>query len=378
RRVFFDNCPNGMPTDEVTLAEMLRESGYATMCVGKWHLGHRPEYLPNNQGFDRYFGIPYSNDMDVSKPRPPYHEFARTSWNNSTDPSLYNVPLIRSDGPMEYEIVERPVAQATLTKRLTDEAVGFIRRNATEPFFLYLAHPQPHIPLFASPSFQGDSRRGLYGDVLKELDASVASILDQLKASGIDNNTLVIFTSDNGPWSTFSYHGGSQGPLNGSKGTSWEGGFRVPAIFRMPGKIPAGTTIRDMGCGLDLLPTIATLTGATLPADRVIDGVDLSRTLLHGEPSARKQFVFYNGRDVWAARQGPWKLHLKTARPKGPMTHDPPILFQLDVDPSERYNINGHAAKAMKALPALIETHLQTMQPGPDLMKAVDESARIQ
>ncbi|MEL6894795.1 MAG: sulfatase, partial [Planctomycetota bacterium] len=377
RRVFFDNCPNGMPTDEVTIAEMLRDAGYATMCVGKWHLGHQPEYLPTNQGFDQYFGIPYSNDMDAARPRPPYFDLSRTSWDKSIDPALYNVPLIESNEALKYEVVERPVQQETLTKRLTEKAVSFIKGNADKPFFLYVAHPQPHIPLFASKPYRGKSRRGLFGDVLNELDDSIGSILDALKSSGVDDNTLVIFTSDNGPWATFNYHGGSQGPLNGSKGTSWEGGFRVPAIFRMPGKIPAGSIVRDMGCGLDLLPTIANLTGATLPKDRVIDGVNLSETLLSNAPSARKEFVFYNGREVWAARQGSWKLHLETARPKGPMKHDPPILFQVDVDPSEKYNINGHAPEAMEALPKLIEKHVLEMKPGPDLMKAIDEEARI-
>ncbi|MEM6472458.1 MAG: sulfatase-like hydrolase/transferase [Planctomycetota bacterium] len=193
----------------------------------------------------------------------------------------------------------------------------------------------------------------------------------------MDENTLVIFTSDNGPWATFSFHGGNQGPLNGSKGTSWEGGFRVPMIFRMPGKIQLGITVRDLGCGLHLLPTIAALTGASVPDDRVIDGIDLSPTLLENAPSSRKEFVYYNGRKVWAARRGSRKLHLQSARPKGPMTHDPPILSQLDVDPSEKFNINGHAARAMEAIPKLIERRRSEMKLGPDLMKAIDEGARM-
>ncbi|MEM9586930.1 MAG: sulfatase [Planctomycetota bacterium] len=377
RRVFFDNCPNGMPEKEVTIAEMLRDDGYTSICIGKWHLGHQPQNLPTAQGFDQYFGIPYSNDMDAANPRPNYGELARTSPRKQTTIDHYRVPLLESDREGEFTIIERPVQQATLTKRLTDRAVSFIEKNSQKPFFLYLAHPQPHIPLFASDVYHDQSRRGLYGDVLKELDASVGRVLDQLKSSGVDDNTLVIFSSDNGPWSIFSFHGGSQGPLNGSKGTSWEGGFRVPAIFRFPGKIPAGSVMRDMACGLDLLPTIAAFTGASVPNDRVIDGVDLSPSLLREEPSPREDFIFYNGRQVWAARKGPWKMHYKSARPKGPMEHDPPILFQLDFDPGEKYNINGHFTEPLDEIDALVKDHQGSFTPTPDLMKAIDEAARI-
>ena len=377
RRVFFDDCPNGMPREEITIAEMLKQRSYRTICLGKWHLGHQPQYLPTAQGFDEFYGIPYSNDMDAVDPRPNYDEIGRTAPRGQARIDWYNVPLLESHKPGEYTILERPVEQSTLTRRLTDRAVEFIDSHQDQPFFLYLAHPQPHVPLFATREFLGQSRRGLVGDVLKELDHSVGRILDKLKACGIDDSTLVIFSSDNGPWTIFSYHGGSKGLLNGSKGTPWEGGFRVPAIFRFPGKIPAGSVVRDMGCGLDLLPTVAALTGCRVPDDRPIDGLDLSKTLLGKARSPRNEFVFYNGREIWAAREGSWKLHYETARPNGPMKHDPPLLFELDVDPSERYNINGHFPEPMESIPKLIERHRAEVTPGPDLMKAIDENARI-
>ena len=238
RRVLFTDSTGGLPSDEVTIAEVLKKQKYATACIGKWHLGHRSQFLPTRQGFDRYYGIPYSNDM-----RP--------------------TVLMRDE-----QTIEDPVDQTTLTARYTAEANSFIRQHRDGPFFLYLAHNFPHVPLFASDKFQGKSRRGLYGDVVEELDWSVGQVLDTLRETKLDDNTLVFFTSDNGPWLIKNANGGSAGLLREGKGSTWEGGMREPAIAWWPGKIPAGRVTTELASSLDLLATIAKLTEAELPSDR--------------------------------------------------------------------------------------------------------------
>ena len=219
RRVLFPNSGGGLPDDEFTIAEVLRSSGYRTACVGKWHLGHLQQFLPTNHGFDRYFGIPYSNDMDRVRGAPNYRQHP-----DLVRSAHYNVPLLRNT-----QIVERPAEQTTITRRYAEESVRFVRENSDVPFFLYLAHSLPHIPLFRSTEFVGHSLRGIYGDVIEEIDSTVGKILEAVR--GLDRKTLVVFTSDNGPWLTFDELGGSAGLLRGGKGGTFEGGMREPTIF---------------------------------------------------------------------------------------------------------------------------------------------------
>jgi len=266
--------------NEVLLSELLRKAGYATGMVGKWHLGHKKaEYLPTHRGFQEYLGVPYSNDM-----RP--------------------VQLIDGDKPVEY-----PVVQATLTKRYTDWAVRFIEANKSRPFFLYFAHAMPHKPLACTEVYYKKSGAGLYGDVMAELDASVGRVLAKLKELSLDDHTLVVFTSDNGPW-----YGGSTGGLRGMKGTSWEGGYRVPCIVRWPGRVPAGKVVAEPAVMMDLFPTALAAAGAALPANRVIDGKDLL-PLLAGQAKGHHEFVFgMQGPNVATIRDARWKLHVLPAR----------------------------------------------------------------
>jgi arylsulfatase A len=241
----------GLHTNEMTIAEVLKQKGYATGMAGKWHLGHLPQFLPVRQGFDEYLGLPYSNDMW------PYHPEAK----KGTYPPL---PLIEGDKTIDPEIT--PEEQRNLTTWYVERAVKFIEKHKDQPFFFYLAHSMPHVPLFVSDKFQGKSKQGLYGDVIMEIDWGIGEILKALKRHGLDDNTLVIFTSDNGPWLSYGEHAGSAGSLREGKGTSWEGGTRVPFIARWPGRIPAGKVQDQPAMTIDLLPTLATLAGARLAA----------------------------------------------------------------------------------------------------------------
>jgi arylsulfatase A len=356
RRVLFPDSAGGLPSSEVTTAELLKSAGYVTACIGKWHLGHLPEFLPTRQGFDSYFGIPYSNDMDrVADAKLGRDIF----WQPSS--KYWNVPLMRDD-----KIIERPADQHTITKRYTEEAVKFIRSSKDRPFFLYMAHTMPHVPLFVSKDFDGKSPRGLYGDVIEELDWSVGQVLDALKSEGIDGNTLVIFTSDNGPWLIFGLHGGSAGLLREGKGSTWEGGVRVPCIMRWPGQIPAGSTTADIAATLDLLPTIAKLGGAKRPTDRVIDGHDLTPLLTQKARSPRQSMFFYRGARLFAARSGAFKAHFVTQPGYGggkPVEHDPPLLYHLEHDPSERHDVGKEHPSVIAAIRRLAEEHQATIEP---------------
>jgi len=319
-RVLFPDSHFGLPDEEVTIAEALKGSGYRTMIVGKWHLGHQDEYLPLRHGFDQWFGLPYSNDMDLVR---------------SPDGNYRNVPLYRDD-----EIIERPADQTTITNRYADEAVRFIEENRDGPFLLYLAHSMPHIPLFRSKASEGRSLRGLYGDVIEEIDDSVGRILSALKDQGIDEQTIVCFTSDNGPWLTYKTNGGSAGLLKGGKGDTYEGGMRVPTIFHWPSRIKPGVQ-PGLGTTMDLLPTFLALAGTELPG-HALDGVDLSPTLIDGAESPRNVVPFYRNRILHAIRVGPYKAHFVTwlsYRGEDPVSHDPPLLYDLEHDPSERFNI---------------------------------------
>jgi len=363
-RVLFPNSKGGLPAREVTLPEALKQADYATGMVGKWHLGHLPQYLPTQHGFDTYWGIPYSNDMDRV-------QGDRNAW--KTDPTgenwkVFNVPIIH-DG----EVVERPVDQRTLTRRYTEHAVQYIKDNKDGPFFLYLAHSMPHIPLYTNDKFHNTSRRGLYGDVIEEIDWSVGRVLDTLRELDIDENTMVVFTSDNGPWKLFNQMGGSSGHLRGEKGATFEGGMREPTIFWWPGKIKPGV-VQELGSTLDLLPTICSMAGVDAPADRTIDGHDLSPVLLEGKKSPRDTMIYYYGQQIWAIRKGDYKAHFTTKSPaygRGgkPVKHDPPLLYNLEVDPSEEFNLARQHPEVIESLKAAVESHRKTVEPVEDQLK---------
>jgi arylsulfatase A len=355
-KVFRDNAAQGLPLDEVTVAEVLKSAGYRTGMVGKWHLGQLPQFLPMRQGFDSWFGLPYSHDMRMTVPR---DKGTQTAAYYTPKPEYWDVALMRND-----EVIERPVDHRTLTRRYTEEAVRFIRENQKQPFFLYLAHSLPHIPLARSEQFAGHSQGGMYGDVIEEIDWSVGEILDALRAAGIDRNTLVLFTSDNGPWLPFRDHAGSAGPLREGKGTTWEGGVRTPAIFWWPGTVRPGV-VSGMGSGLDLVATAAALAGATLPADRLLDSVDLSGTLKSAAPSPRGELFFYWDSELRAVRKGRYKAHFITSGAYGegqPRTeHSPPLLFDLSVDPGERFNISADRPDVVADLIKTAEAHRRTV-----------------
>ena len=357
RRVLFPNSRGGLPADERTLAELLKEKGYATACIGKWHLGHLPPYLPTQHGFDTYFGVPYSNDMDRVSSAP----MGRAAF-LAPQIEYWNIPLMR-----DTQIVERPAHQPTLTQRYAEEAVRFIRQHKDRPFFVYLPFTMPHVPLFASSTFAGQSRRGLYGDVVEELDAAVGTVLDCLRDEGLANRTLVVFTSDNGPWLTQNEQGGSAGLLRDGKGSTWEGGMREPAIVWQPGTVPAGMVSAELASTLDLLPTICKLAGIEPPSDRPLDGYDI-RSVLRGGPSPRREMFYYRGYELMAVRLGPWKAHFLTQAGYGqpqPVRHDPPLLFHLEIDPSERFNVAGQHPEVLAEIQTLVEKHRAGMQFAP-------------
>jgi arylsulfatase A-like enzyme len=322
----------GLSDSELTLAEALKGAGYRTAMLGKWHLGYAEEkFLPVNQGFDSWFGLPYSNDM-----MPPW---VKTE-----------VPLWLYEGTKR---VEHPVNQDTLTTRYTERAVKFLERDYDKPFFLYLAYNMPHMPVRTADRFRGRSRAGLYGDVIQTIDWSVGEVMKTLKRTGRDKNTLVIFTSDNGPWlnppsrmlqkGNLLWHAGSPGPLSGHKGTLLEGGVRVPCILRWPGRIEAGQTSAEMAATLDLYATLVTAAGGSLPKHK-IDGHDL-RPFLFGKTkwSPRKIHFYSKGRGPGAVREGPWKLHADGR------------LFNLDIDPAERFDRAEEKPEIATSLKAKLE-----------------------
>ena len=352
---FGPGSKTGLSPDEVTVAEIVKQKGYATAMYGKWHLGHMPKFLPTAQGFDEWFGLPYSNDMW------PHHPEQGT---------LYRFPdLPLMEGPKVLNPAVEPKDQVHLTTWYTERTVRFIDENKDRPFLVYLPHAMPHVPLFVSEKFQGKSQRGLFGDVIREIDWGVGQILDALKKNGVDDRTLVLFTSDNGPWLLYGDHAGSAGPLREGKGTSFEGGFRVPCVMRWPGKIPAGKVCRELASTIDVLPTIAALVGAELPGDRIIDGKDV-RPLMFGEPGAESPhgvFYYYAGRNLQAVRSGKWKLVLPHAYgyPNPPGTGGQPglrasanvglSLFDLDADVGETHNLADEHPDVVQRLQALAE-----------------------
>lgn len=308
--VLFPRHDIGLNPDEITIADLLKTKSYATACIGKWHIGHKPKFLPTSQGFDSYYGIPYSNDMTID-PEAKLAENINLREGFTLDrirnekPKKNLVPLMRNE-----EVIEYPCDQTTLTKRYTEEAVKFIEKNKKRPFFLYLPHTMPHIPLFASENFKGKSERGPYGDTIEEIDWSVGEIMKALRKNNLDENTLVVYTSDNGPWKLKGGRGGSANPLRGYKFQTYEGGMRVPCIMHWKGKIPPGSSCDEIAATIDLLPTIAGLSGVELPNDRTIDGKNIW-PLISGKEGAKTPheiYFFYKGNSLESARQGKWKL----------------------------------------------------------------------
>lgn len=357
-KVFRDNAAAGLPLEELTIAEVLKSRGYATGMVGKWHLGQQTEFLPVRQGFDWWLGLPFSHDMRMTVPR---DKGLQTDAYYQPKPEYWDVPLMRNN-----DVIERPVDHRTLTKRYTEEAVRFITANLARPFFLYLAHSLPHIPLARSDAFVGHSAGGMYGDTVEEIDWSTGQVIDALRKAGIDRRTLVIFTSDNGPWLPFKTHGGSSGPLKEGKGTTWEGGVRAPAIFWWPGTVRPGA-VTDMGSGLDLIVTAAALAGATLPRDRVLDGVNLSAVLRGSGPGPRDKLFFYWDSELRAIRKGNYKAHFITSGAYGEgeprAVHMPPLLFDLAQDPGERFNVAAAHPDIVADLIKEAEAHRRTVAP---------------
>lgn len=355
-RVLFPNQTTGLNPKEVTIAEMLKKSGYSTSCIGKWHLGDKAAFLPTNQGFDSYYGIPYSNGMwidpqlKISQDAKLGKGITRELIKKKTGRKKKSlVPLMRND-----EVIEYPCEQSTITKRYTEEAVKFITENKNKPFFLYLAHSMPHVPLYVSKDFEGKSDAGLYGDSIEEIDWSVGQVLKALKDNGVDKNTLVIYTSDNGPGHFKNNKkdkvkgnmarrvGGSALPLKGYKFKCWEGGMRVPCVIRWPSKIPAGKICKEVAGTIDLLPTIAAITGAGLPENRIIDGKNII-SLMQGKEGAKTPHTAYFYRTT-AVRSGNWKLHGKE-------------LFDLSKDISEKNNVATSYPEIVEKLRLLLKEH---------------------
>ncbi len=338
RWVLFPGNSRGLSPKETTMAEMLKASGYATAIVGKWHLGDQPEFLPTRHGFDYYFGIPFSNDM------------GQTSRLKNRYPPL---PLMR----MEKVIEEEP-DQRLLTQRYTGEAIRFIEQNKAKPFFLYLPHTMPHWPQFSSERFAGKSANGKWGDTVEEIDWSTGEILKALKQNGIDEKTLVVFMSDNGGAIR---HGASNKPLKAGKGSTWEGGQRVPFLIRWPGTIPAGTASDEMVTSMDLLPTFAILAGAQAPTDREIDGKDISNVLLNRQgKSPHDRFFYHQANNLRAVRAGKWKLYVGPIGKRGEQKVQT-TLFNLNADIGEKINRaaqHPHVVKRLRGYMNAFETEL--------------------
>lgn len=365
RGVLFPDSKGGLPQSETTIAELLKEVGYLTAAIGKWHLGHLPEFLPTSHGFDSYWGIPYSNDMDPLRKTPSYKKMVKRDPNYVASIKAYNVPILEGT-----QVVERPADQRTITKRYTQKTIDFIKKNQEEPFFIYLAHSLPHIPLFASDEFKGKSKRGIYGDTVEEIDAGVGEILGTLEDLDLAKNTLVVFTSDNGPWLTMGQHGGSSGLLHNGKGTTYEGGMRVPAIFWWPGKISEGVKA-NIGTTMDLLPTFCSLSGVKIPTDRIIDGYDISRCLTGESTTTDREAIYYWRRNrLFAVRYGPWKAHFITCGSYGDgeaqVTHDVPKLYHLDQDPAEQFELSEQHPEVIEKIKLLAKHHAESIMPVED------------
>lgn len=356
------NSTQGLHADEMTLGEVCQQKGYATACFGKWHLGHHRQFLPQQNGFDEYFGLPYSNDMW------PFHPEVRHLPMEQRLKQWPHLPLIDGNDVVKSEVTD--TEQTQLTTWYTERAVSFIDRHAEKPFFLYVPHSMVHVPLYVSERFKGKSGAGLFGDVIMEVDWSVGQIMQALKRNNLDDNTFVIFTSDNGPWLSYGDHAGSAGPLREGKGTMFDGGCRVPCLMRWPGMIPPNTTCETPAMTIDVLPTIAKLINAELP-QHAIDGHDIW-PLIANETDAKspqEAYYFYWGNELHAVRSGPWKLHFAhtyrslNGKPGGkegiPAKYEnltiESSLFNLEDDPGEMQNVADQHPEVVQRLMTLAD-----------------------
>lgn len=367
--VIFPSCPTGLNTTEQTVAKLLKQQGYATMCIGKWHLGDQREFLPTKHGFDHYFGLPYSNDMGGGE------EWPKNAAKNRRPP----LPLVR-----DQEVIETvsPTQQDKLTERYTDEAVKFIREHKDEPFFLYMPHTAVHVPLHPGEKFHGKSANGTYGDWVEEVDWSVGRVVDTLRELKLDDRTLVIYTSDNGPWLTQGKNGGVAGPLRGGKGSTWEGGMREPTIAWWPGKIAAASSCDAVTGNVDLLPTFVKLAGGAAPTEPKIDGVDIWPVLSGAaKESSREAQYYFSGERLDAVRAGPWKLAIqpqkeakqgeKTPPPDADKAHTP-RLYNLVDDIGETKDVKADhpdVVKRLEELVAKMDADLGSTKQGPGVRK---------
>ena len=344
QHVLFPSSTKGLNPSEHTIADHLRSQGYATACFGKWHLGHHPEVLPTSNGFDTYLGIPYSNDMNhpdnKGKPKGGWEGMDILWKDPESSLTKWKTPLFQDE-----KIVELPVDQRTVTRRYTQKAIDFVRAHKEEPFFVYLPHSMPHIPLYVPDDVRDSDPKNAYINVIEHIDFETGRLLDVLDDLKLTENTYVIYTTDNGPWLPFRHHGGSAGPLRDGKGTTFEGGQRVPCVMRGPG-IPAGTVCEELTGTIDVLPTIAAITGKSLPTDRKIDGMDVSSLWMDkAEKSPRNEFLHYTSRgDLEGIRQGDWKLLVKKARiRRNQQNRNQPkpqvMLFNLKDDLGEQTNV---------------------------------------
>lgn len=362
----------GISDDEETIAELLKKRGYATAAYGKWHLGVQPQFLPTNHGFDEYYGIPYSNDMWPLHP-------------TGTYPDL---PLF--EGTEIVNSAVSPEDQAQFTTDFTLRTIDFIKKNKDNPFFIYLAHPMPHVPLYVSDKFKGKSGQGLYGDVIMEIDWGVGEIIKALEENGLDKHTLVIFTSDNGPWINYGNHAGSTGGYREGKGTTFEGGQRVPCIMMWRGVIPEGGITNSIASGIDILPTLAEIANAPLP-ENIIDGISLL-PILKGDLEARPRetfYYYYRRNNLQAVRHGDWKLVFphpgrtykefqpgKDGQP-GKLNENfsyPAALYDLRRDPGERYDISESHPEIVEKLTQIADEARQDL--GDDLTESKGENRR--
>lgn len=357
---YFPGDKVGLNPNETTIAEMLKQKGYRTAIYGKWHLGDEQKFLPLQQGFDEYFGIPYSNDMW------PVEYDGTPAGPGTRKERLPRLPLILNNEVAEY--VNTLEDQAQLTRKYTEKAVDFIERNKKKQFFLYLPHSMPHVPIAVSSRFQGITGQGLYADLMMEIDWSVGEIVKTLEATGLDKNTMIIFTSDNGPWINYGNHAGSSGGFREGKGTSYEGGHRVPAIIKWKGKVPAGLICNQLCSTIDILPTLAAICGTSLP-DNKIDGVNI-QALLEGDMSKKpRQFFayYYHRNSLEAVRKDQWKLvfpHKGRSYmgqlpgsdgypgPAPENNEEPFALYDLRRDPAEQYDVQKKYPEIVKELEA--------------------------
>ncbi len=353
KHVLFPTSDYGLNPAEYTIADHFKTLGYSTACIGKWHLGHHSETLPRANGFDSYFGIPYSNDMNHPDNQGKESPASDESWLKQDEfVKKWNTPLVENE-----EIIELPVNQRTITRRYTDRAISFITASKDKPFFLYLPHSMPHIPLFVPEDAHDPDPENAYKAVIEHIDAEVGRLVKSVRDLGLAENTYIIFTSDNGPWLKFKNHGGSADPLRDGKGTSFEGGQRVPCVMWAPGRIPAGTISNELISTIDLLPSLAALAKSEIPKEDRIDGLDLSATITGEATTKRNEFIYYTAQgEPDGIRIGEWKFLLTG---KGGKANDPkalgPFLFHITEDISESENLASKHPDKVEELKARLE-----------------------